>query len=57
MFLDSNEAGIGVIVQNEKGEVLVALLEKIRVYLVTIFPLIFYFQKQFSIFETKKFVW
>ena len=31
--------------------------KKLRVCLVTIFPLIFYFQKQFSISETKKLVW
>ena len=32
-------------------------LKKLRVCLVTVFPLIFFFQKQFSIFETKKLVW
>ena len=32
-------------------------MEKLKVCLVTVFLLVFCFQKQFSIFETKKFVW
>ena len=33
------------------------IYKKLRVCLVTVFPLIFCFKKQFSIFETRKLVW
>ena len=35
MFGESDEAGLGVVIQNSKGEVLVALFEKIQKPIVT----------------------
>ena len=35
MFSESDEAGLGVVIQNSKGEVLVALFEKIQKPTVT----------------------